>query len=338
MMAPGTPAALDVVCLRPEGDFLEVGVVPPAELTVSYIHDDRVPEDAWNTARALVLPSVGPPLPSSWLDARALQLVQFTGAGFDRLGDLDRLPAGIIVANVPAVNAREVAEYVLFAAGAVLRGLALADREVREGRYGAIRARLKPSSVRSLHSRTVGVVGMGNIGLAVARLMVAAGAQVRYTDPVPARRAAADELGLTGLELDELLSVCDIVSLHVPLTPATRGLLDEARIRLMRPGAILINAARGGVVDEEALARALEDGHVAGAAVDVYEQEPPGSACPLLNLSASAAQRVLLTPHIAGVAYEAASGLYAEAWANVHRTLVEGSPPMHQVWPRDALR
>ena len=102
------------------------------------------------------------------------------------------------VANVPAANAREVAEYVLLATGNLLRGLALADREIRAGRYREVRGRLTPAAVRSLHSATVGVVGLGQIGLAVARLFRAAGAQVGYSDPAPRDPAAADSSGLAG--------------------------------------------------------------------------------------------------------------------------------------------
>jgi D-3-phosphoglycerate dehydrogenase len=101
----------------------------------------------------------------------------------------------------------------------------------------------------------------------------------------------------------------------------------------MPPGALLINAARGGVVDEDALARVLADGHLGGAAVDVYEQEPPPAGSPLLALPPEAASRVLFTPHIAGVAYESARSLYTQAWANVHRVLAEGLPPGYRVRP-----
>ena len=127
------------------------------------------------------------------------------------------------------------------------------------------------------------------------------------------------------------LARSDVVTLHVPLVAATRGLIGEAGLRRMRPGAILVNASRGGVVDEAALAASLEDGRLGGAVVDVYTQEPPPSQSPLLSLSAAAADRVLYTPHIAGVAYEAARRLYTEAWANVQRVLVEGLAPDNQI-------
>jgi (S)-sulfolactate dehydrogenase len=319
----------DVLCLRPEADFHEVGVQPPGDLRIRFAAGpDAVPDEDLATARAVVLASVGPALERSWADrAGRVELVQFTGAGVDRAAAAFTGRPGVTVANVPAANAREVAEYVLLATGNLLRGLALADREIRAGRYREVRGRLTPAAVRSLHSATVGVVGLGQIGLAVARLFRAAGAQVGYSDPAPRDPAAADELGLSRLDLGGLLAGSDVVTLHVPLMAATRGLIGEPELRQMRPGAILVNASRGGVVDEAALAAALEDGHLGGAVLDVYTREPPPAGSPLLSLPASAADRVLYTPHIAGVAYEAARRLYTEAWANVRRVLVDGLPP-----------
>jgi phosphoglycerate dehydrogenase-like enzyme len=313
----------DVVCLRPEADFLEVGVRPPAELTVTYGEDPlAVAADDLATARAVVLPSVGRPLERGWIDKIPnLELVQFTGAGVDRAAEACAHRTDVTVAGVPAANAREVAEYVLFAAGALLRGLAFADRGIRDGRYAGTRARLTPRYARSLHARAAGVVGLGPVGLAVARLLRAAGATVVYTDPSPADPGAAAALGLDRLSLADLLARCDLVTLHVPLLPSTRGLLGEAELRRMPPGALLVNASRGGVVDEEALARALIDGHLGGAAVDVYQTEPPAPDSPLFTLPPAVADRVLFTPHIAGVAYEAAQALYAQAWENVRRAL-----------------
>jgi phosphoglycerate dehydrogenase-like enzyme len=312
----------DVICLRPEADFLEVGVLPPADLVITYAEPNRVPPHDLATARAVMLASVGPRLERSWLDKIPnLELVQFTGAGVDRVGDACAHRPDVIVAGIPAANAREVAEYVLFAAGDLLRGLAFADRGIRAGQYTGTRARLTPRHARSLHSRTAGVVGLGQIGLAVARLLRAVGATVCYTDPAPRDADAAASLGIDRLSLDDLLARCDLLTLHVPLLPSTLGMLGEPQLRRMPPGALLINASRGGVVDEKALARVLNDGHLGGAAVDVYQDEPPAADSPLLTLPSPVADRLLFTPHIAGVAYEAAQALYAQAWDNVRRIL-----------------
>ncbi len=311
-----------------------MGVGPPADLRICFTGPGEVAAADLATARALVLASVGPALDRDWLDrAGRLELVQFTGAGVDRIGDACAHRPDVTVANVPAANTREVAEYVLVAIGILLRGLALADREVRAGRYREVRARLTPAATRSIHSRTVGVIGLGQIGLAVARLLRTAGATVVYSDPAPPDPVAARELGLERLGLDDLLARCDVITLHVPLLPATRGLLGEDRLRAMPRGALLINASRGGVVEEDALARALAEGHLGGAAVDVYAEEPPAPGSPLFTLPPEAAERVLFTPHIAGVAYEAARSLYTQAWANVSRVLVDGLPAEHQVRP-----
>jgi phosphoglycerate dehydrogenase-like enzyme len=322
----------DVICLRPAADFHEVGVQPPADLQICFTEPDRVPAADLAAARAVVLASVGPAVDRAWADrAGRVELVQFTGAGVDRAAAAFAGRPGVAVANVPGANAPEVAEYVLIAAGSLLRGLALADREIRAGRYQEVRGRLAPPAVRSLHSARVGVVGLGQIGLAVARLFRAVGASVSYADPAPRDPAAAADLGLRQLSLDDLLASSDLVSLHVPLLPATQGLIDAARLGRMPPGSVLVNASRGGVVDEPALAAALASGQLAGAALDVFAAEPLPHASVLRTLPAEAAARVLYTPHIAGVAREAARRLYTGAWDNVHRVLVRGVPPRNTV-------
>jgi len=118
----------------------------------------------------------------------------------------------------------------------------------------------------------------------------------------------------------------------VPLIPATTGLLGAEQLAAMKPGAVLIQASRGGIVDEKALAEALQSGHLGGAAVDVYSTEPPTSDNPLLSLAGEAAQRTLLTPHIAGVTRQAAAFLFRSAWQNIERVLVEHQPPLSRVY------
>ena len=223
---PG-PMSADVLCLRPEADFREVGVQPPADLRIRFAAGpDEIPDADLATARAVVLASVGPALDRAWADRAArVELVQFTGAGVDRGAAAFTGRPGLVVANVPAANAREVAEYVLLATGSLLRGLALADREIRAGRYREVRGRLTPAAVRSLHSATVGVVGLGQIGLAAARLFQAVVPRSATATPPPATRPGPPRSGWAWLDLDDLLATCDVVTLHVPLTPATRGLI-----------------------------------------------------------------------------------------------------------------
>ena len=133
------------------------------------------------------------------------------------------------------------------------------------------------------------------------------------------------------MALAALLAECDVVSLHVPLIDATRNLIGAAEVRSMKRDAVLINAARGGIVDEAALAAALIEGSIAGAAVDVYSEEPPPSDNPLLALRGEAANGLLLTPHIAGVTRQSAAFLFRSAWANVERVL-SGNPPENRAY------
>jgi phosphoglycerate dehydrogenase-like enzyme len=330
----GVEATAQVVCLRPLEDFLRVGVRPPEELAVAYVPPDG-PELAEEVAQAeaVVLPSVGPPVATDLLvRAVRLKLVQFTGAGVDRVdvGALAR--RGVPVAHVAGANAREVAEYVVIAAGVVLRRLAWADREIRRGRYREVRSRMLADNLPGFSGLSVGIVGLGHIGVAVARAFSRLGCRVAYYDPlVP---TPPDEAGaIERLSLHELMAVSDIVTLHVPLTPATRMLIDAEALSRMRPGAVLVQASRGGVVDEAALAARLRDGALAGAAVDVYADEPPDAHSPLLSLTGEAAERVLFTPHVAGVTRQSTARLSRAAWDNVYRVIVGGLPPLNVAAP-----
>jgi phosphoglycerate dehydrogenase-like enzyme len=155
------------------------------------------------------------------------------------------------------------------------------------------------------------------------------GAKVCFFDP-----ATSDARGLDTrpTSLDDLLATSDVVSLHVPLLPATRNLIGAAELARMKPGAVLVQGSRGGIVDEAALAANLAAGHLGGAAVDVYSEEPPAPDNPLLSLAGDAASRLLLTPHIAGVSRQASTTLFRSAWQNVERVLIQHQPPLNRVY------
>jgi phosphoglycerate dehydrogenase-like enzyme len=317
-----------VLCLRPEEDFSRVGALPPDTLQVSY----RRPEDAdvpvlVKEARALVLPAVGPKLSPALLEGAPLEIVQVTCAGVDRLDRSAMRRLGIPVANVPGGSNAAVAEYVVTAAAALLRRFSWADAEIRSGNYGAFRARMLADNLGGLEDALVGIVGLGVIGTAVAAAFRAMGARVCYYDPAPGRPDSAGRV-----DLGTLLREADVVSLHVPLLPATRNLIGEAELACMKPGAVLIQASRGGVVDEAALARRLQAGALGGAAVDVYTTEPPQPDNPLLALESEAAKRILFTPHIAGVTRQSSARLFRLTWDNVERVLVRKEPPLNRVY------
>jgi phosphoglycerate dehydrogenase-like enzyme len=320
--------SVDVLCLRPRVDFERADALPAAELTVAY----RAPNDSeviplMKQARALVIPAVGPKLDPEMFANTAVKLVQVTGAGLDRL-DLALLKGmGIAVANVPGGSNSAIAEYVVTTASILLRRFAWADAEIRAGNYQAFRARMVADNLPGLQGMLVGVIGLGTIGLAVAQAFHRAGCQICYYDPALRDAAAARALKAESLSLDEVLQVADVVTLHAPLLPGTRGLISAPELKKMKPGAIVIQASRGGIIDEAALAEALTSGHLGGAAIDVYETEPPSPDNVLLSLSGDAARRILFTPHIAGVTRQAAQFLFSTAWRNVEQFIFKDQLP-----------
>lgn len=318
----------NVVCLRPESDFSRVGVTPPPELDVSYLApDDPSLADKLVDADAVVIPAVGRKLSPTLFAGSRVRLVQVTGAGVDRLDIPAMRTMGISIANVQGGSNGAIAEYVLSVATVLLRRLTVANAAIRRGGYAEIRNRLIQNGVNGLDGMVVGIIGMGVIGTAVARKMFEAGAHIVCHDPVSVDGEVLAEIGAEKLGLEELLGASDIVSLHVPLMPSTTDLIDSRRLGLMKENAILIQASRGLVVNESALAMALTTGRLAGAAVDVFSSEPPESDNPLLSLTGEAADRILLTPHIAGVSRQAWASLFVSAWNNVVRVLIANQEP-----------
>jgi phosphoglycerate dehydrogenase-like enzyme len=319
-----------VLCLRPEADFTRVDAAAPKGLQVAY----HAPTDAalaalMRSSDALVIPAVGPSLAPELFEGTSLRLVQVTGAGVDRLDQPSLIRLGIPVANVAGGSNSAVAEYAVTAASMLLRRFVWAGAEIKASNYGKFRARMVADNLAGIEGLQVGLVGFGTIGRAVAQAFVRVGAKVCFFDP-----ATNDAKGIDARAtlLDELLTTSDVVSLHVPLLPATRNLIGAAQLSRMKPGAVLIQGSRGGIVDEAALATSLSLGHLGGAAVDVYSIEPPAPDNPLLNLSGEAASRLLLTPHIAGVSRQASTTLFRSAWQNVERVLVQNQLPLNRVY------
>jgi phosphoglycerate dehydrogenase-like enzyme len=322
-----------VLCLRPAADFTRVDAPAPASLTVAYHKpDDAAVPHLIRQAGALVIPAVGPRLAPALFEGTALKLVQVTGAGLDRLDQAALTRLGIPVANVPGGSNSAVAEYAVTSASLLLRRLSWASAEIAKGNYADFRAKMVADNLAGLDGLLVGVVGLGTIGVAVARAFHAAGCRICFHEPALRDKAAAEALGATAMSLDELLATADVVTLHVPLLPATQGLIGARELARMKPGAILVQAARGGIVDEAALAASLISGHLGGAAVDVYSTEPPAPDNPLLKVAGETAARLLLTPHIAGVTRQASATLFRSSWQNVERVLVRGEAPLNRAY------
>ncbi len=324
--------SFDVVCLRPKDDFLNIGVTPPESLSIRYMSPtDSELAQHLAVARALVIPAVGPKLPAELFDGSRIELIQVTGAGIDRL-DADAMKArGIAIANVPGGSSAAIAEYAVSSALALLRRTFWADGELRKGLYVDARRRMVSENLAGLEGLTVGVVGLGVIGMTVAQTFHSLGSRIVYHDPAPRDADAVSRIDAVALPLNELLATADIVTLHVPLLPSTASMLGERELGQMKAGAILINAARGGIVDEAALVQYLANGHLGGAAVDVYSSEPPAADNPLFTADDEVGRRLLLTPHIAGVTRQAWANLFSSAWDNVERLLLRDEPPVNRV-------
>jgi phosphoglycerate dehydrogenase-like enzyme len=236
--------------------------------------------------------------------------VQQPSVGTDRI-DLEAFAAaGVPVANCAGANTTSVAEWCLSATLALLRATLEGDAAVRRGEWPQTSL-----GGRELSGSTVGVVGMGPIGRRAAELFGAFGCTVQYWS-----RSRHEEAPAAWAELDDLLATSDVVVLVIALGPQTRGLLDQARLGRMKPGALLVNGARGDVVDEAALVAALDSGQLGGAALDVFSREPLPADSPL-----RAAPRVLLSPHMAGSTVQAAMRIVGQTTANLSRVL-DGLP------------
>jgi D-3-phosphoglycerate dehydrogenase len=285
----------------------------PAEWHLRIARGQSDAEKAEAVREADILLVMAAPVPASIIDAAPrLRFIQKLGAGVDRI-DLDRCAArGIGVARLQAGNSIPVAEHTLLLMLAACRRLPFLDRQTRAGGWDKEAAR---GVSRQIHGKTVGIVGFGAIGQAVAKLLSGFGAKLFYYDPRRASPELEHSLNVSFAPLDDLVAQADIVSLHLPLMKETAKLFDAVRMAKMKPGAILINCARGGLVDEAALHEALVSGHIFAAGIDAFESEPPAGS-PLLLLD-----QTVVTPHTAGGTIDNFRPVVERAVGNTQRFL-----------------
>ena len=250
--------------------------------------------------------------------APKLKLIQLLSAGYDRADLAAARRALVPIANNGGANAVSVAEHALMLMLAVCRRLPLQHENVRRGRW---RGNETPR-VHELRGRTLGIVGLGTIGKKTARLARAFGMTVQYYDVARLSEDAEDALEVRFRLLGEIFRGSDVVSLHVPLNPSTRGLVGARELALLKPTAVLVNTSRGPVADEAALTAALAEGRIAGAGLDVFDQEPPDPDNPLFSLD-----NVVLTAHLAGPTVESAPARLRNAFDNVER-VERGEAPL----------
>jgi len=311
-----------VACLSPYSEETVRGLFrDPRQVEVALVPDPPAPEAVLEATQDAHL-VIADKRHKHRIDRRVLEnmrnclLIQQAAVGFDAIDHRAAAEYGIPVANAAGYNRDAVADWTVMAILGVLRKGALGDRRVREGAW--VREELMGNELGAL---TVGIVGLGNVGGTLARRLDGFGSRLLFTDPDPTR----DHPGATRVELAELLKTADVVCLHVPLDVDTRGLIGPEALAAMKPGAVLVNAARGPLVDEKALIEALRSGKLRGAALDVYEVEPLPAGSPLRDLD-----NVFLSPHIGGATVEAEARVLEVVGANLRRVL-DGEPPVNVV-------
>ncbi|HEX5682259.1 MAG TPA: phosphoglycerate dehydrogenase [Desulfobacterales bacterium] len=251
--------------------------------------------------------------------ADRLKVIARYGVGFDRVDVAAATQRGIVVTNTPGANSAAVAELTIGLMLALARRVCQANQAVRSGQWPRI-------SGVGLAGKTVGLVGFGSIGQEVARRLSSFGCRVLVADPyVSPKEVSAG--GAIRMSLDELLPVSDFVCLHAAATPVTTGMVNESFLRTMKPGAFLVNTARGELIEEAALAQAIESGRLRGAALDCLRKEPPGIDHPLLQLP-----QVMVTPHSGAHTDEAVNAMGRMA-LDACLAVLRGERPAHVINP-----
>jgi glyoxylate reductase len=255
-----------------------------------------------------------------------LKVVANVAVGYDNIDVAAAARRGVTVTNTPGVLTNATADFAWTLLLAVARNVVPADRYVRDGRFREWM--MMEFHGAELAGRTLGIAGFGRIGAAVARRGRGFGMHVIYANSRRVSQALEEETGAHFVDKEALLTSSDVLSLHVPLTPATRGYLSDAEFALMKTSAFVINTARGPVIDEAALARALTSGAIRGAGIDVYEREPA------VDPALLAAPNTVLAPHIASATTETRTKMALMAAENVIAVLA-GRTPVNPVTPKE---
>jgi len=258
--------------------------------------------------------------PDDYPHLRKVKLIQVLSAGYDGI-DIERLrQSGIPLCNNGGANSYAVSEHAILLMLAVYRRLPALDRLVRAGQWKS--SKLGEEQEHELAGKTVGIVGAGMIGRTIARRLSGFEVKLLYHDPVRLPAADAAKLNMTYRDLDDLLRESDVVTLHAPSNASTHHLICDRTLALMKREAILINTARGELIDEAALYRALSEGRIWAAGLDTFDREPPDPKNPIFTLP-----NVVLSPHAAGPTWESWPKRFGHSYANIQR-VARGEAPL----------
>ena len=322
---------MDIVILGQEARYRAYQPAMPfiGRQTLAFLDKDSTEEEiaaASPEAEVLFVDAITPVTASLMDRLPKLRLIHSEGVAYDRI-DLDAArQRNIYVCNNKGCNAGAVAEQAILLMLMLLRRALPGDRAVRQGRQMEMKEQCMTEGLTELSACKVGLVGFGDIARATAERLAPFGCELYYY--TRHRRTPEEErkYGVTYLPLEELAAACDIVSLHCAVTDETRNMVDDALLRRMKPTAYLINTARGDLVDNAALVRALTEGRIAGAGLDTLAPEPVPDGHPLTVLPQEIQDRVALAPHLGGITEAAFRRAHAHMWRNAER-LAAGEKP-----------
>lgn len=322
---------MKIVCTFSPSFMEHASVQFPAEWELQFVpYKSGDLHAAFSDADCLFISSLQPLGNEMIAHASRLRLINTLGVGFNKI-DLDYTRGrGIYVCNGRGTNGRTVAEHAVSLMLAGLRRMTYYERRALAGGFREALQEYGALGYHELGGRKVGLIGLGENGGATAEMLQAFGCEVYYYKRSRADAETERNLRVNFLPFEELIKTCDVISLHLPASPETIGMIGEREFALMRPDVLLVNVARGEIIDTGALVRALTEGRIFGAALDTTFPEPPGADHPLLHLPEEARKRLILTPHIAGVTSESKERALRNVVSNI-RAVERGERPMNIV-------
>lgn len=321
----------NVVITVHKSRFEQLGITTPANWDVAFVDNPFTEADLLAAAKdaEYLLVESGDRITKEVIDAcPCLKMIQTEGVAFDKVDGAAARAKGIPLCNNKGVNAAAVAEHTVGLILAGFRRTALADRQIRHDSYTVSKADHFAMGEHELTDKLIGFVGMGDIAKATVKRLENWGCQFAYYDVFRLNAETEAEYHLQYMEYENLVKAADVISLHVPVLPSTIGMLGKEQFRAMKKTALVINTARGEIIDQDALIWALENDEIYGAALDVFIPEPLPADAPLLNMNKKAMDKLTLTPHVAGATDEAFTRMLIMGMENIQR-MMDGEEPIN---------
>lgn len=314
---------IKVVLTLPKERVERYGVKSPKEFELIYLKQPYTDEDLIAACKdaTFIFVSLSPVSKNVIDKLDTVKLIQAEGAGYDGIDLEAAYNKGIYVCNAKGVNKDAVAEHTIGLILASLRRTIESDKQIKSGNFASNYLDYERKGIRELRSCHVGLIGLGDIGKEVAKRLKPFKCRISYYSAHRKSKLVEENLGIEYMSFEELLKNCNIISIHCPLTSETKNLINKNTINYMKKNVIIINTARGDIINQQDLADALIHGRIEGAAIDTISPQPPNIDHPLLTLPDYAANKLILTAHIAGITSEAFARMQVIAWNNMLKVL-----------------